>query len=214
MDIKDIPAGVKWSTGVQAGLKACDLMIVIISPASMSSKNVEDEWNYFVDENKPVIPLLWQPAEVHYQLRRVQYIDFYRQDYPTALGRLCAELHSYGVQISRGSIHSSSDKIANWLWLIHDLSELHGWLVNGMSKEWIDIGLRECYRRAIEFGVKRAILETLGRLVDQVRFCEEKDWTDERRAQFAHAVTTAFNLIVREIQEIDPGFQLTALAKR
>jgi hypothetical protein len=216
MDIKDIPAGVKWSTGIQAGLKTCDLMIVIISPASMASQNVEDEWSYFVDEKKPLIPLLWKPAEVHYQLRRIQYIDFFSQDYVLAFRRLCVELQTYGVQCRQPakSAQSVSDQIANWLWVVHDLSELHGWLLNGMSKEWTVIGLRECYRRAIEFDLSQEILRRMGRLVESVRFYEEKDWTPERRAQFANEVTIVFNLIVQAIQRVDPGYKLTAMAKR
>lgn len=216
MDIKDIPAGVRWSTGIQEGLKSCDIMIVIISPASMASQNVEDEWSYFVDEKKPLIPLLWKPAEVHYQLRRIQYIDFYSQEYALAFRRLCDELQAYGVQFHQAaqSAQSVSDKIANCLWLVHDLSELHGWLLNGMSKEWVVIGLRECYRHAIEFDLSQETRRKMAWLVDYVRCYEEKDWTTARRAQFANEVTIAFNLIVQEIQSVDPGYRLTAMAKR
>jgi len=59
LDIKgDIPAGMKWSTAIQDGLEKCALMILIISPESMASTNVEDEWQYYLDEKKPIIPIL------------------------------------------------------------------------------------------------------------------------------------------------------------
>ncbi len=97
MDMEDIPAGVKWGTGIQEGLKTCDLMIVIISPASMASQHVEDEWSYFVDEKKPLIPVRWKPAKIHYQLRRIQSIDFFSQEYALAFRRLCVEIYHIGL---------------------------------------------------------------------------------------------------------------------
>jgi hypothetical protein len=89
IDVKDIPAGMKWSTAIQDGLKQCELMIVIITPDSMSSRNVEDEWQYFLDKGKEVVPVLWKPADdIHFQLSRIQYIDFHNQDYNLALDQL------------------------------------------------------------------------------------------------------------------------------
>ena len=68
IDVADIPAGMKWSTAIQNGLKECDAMIVILSPDSMASNNVEDEWQYYLDKGKKVFPVRWRPAEVHFQL--------------------------------------------------------------------------------------------------------------------------------------------------
>lgn len=93
IDVDDIQAGVKWSTAVQDGLDSCDVMIVIISPDSMASRHVEDEWQTYLDEGKPVIPVRWRPVErVHFQLRRIQYVDFHEQEYDAAFQKLCVEL--------------------------------------------------------------------------------------------------------------------------
>jgi hypothetical protein len=67
IDIEDIPAGMKWSSAIQQGLDSGDLLIVIISPDSMGSHNVEDEWQYYLDNGKPVIPVLIQPTKIHFQ---------------------------------------------------------------------------------------------------------------------------------------------------
>jgi hypothetical protein len=88
IDVEDIPAGMNWSSAIQQGLHICDAMLVILSPDSVSSSNVADEWQYYHDQRKPIIPVLWKPAEVHYQLRRIQYIDFHTQNYETALKQL------------------------------------------------------------------------------------------------------------------------------
>src|SRR5215216_746190 len=76
IDIEDIPAGLRWSSAVQQGLDVCNAMIVLVSPNSMGSRNVEDEWQYYLDQSKPVIPVLLRPSKIHYQLTRIQYIDF------------------------------------------------------------------------------------------------------------------------------------------
>lgn len=100
LDVKDIPAGMKWSSAIEEGLKQCDLMIVIISPDSMHSNNVEDEWQYFMDEKKPVIPVLHRHTDdVHFQLRRVQYIDFYSQPFDIAFEKLIDELQMSGLRV-------------------------------------------------------------------------------------------------------------------
>jgi len=100
IDIEDIPAGMKWSSAIQQGLDAGDLLIVIISPDSMGSRNVEDEWQYYLDSGKPVIPVLLHPTKIHFQLSRIQYIDFHGQPYPLALRHLYVELKRKGVKLN------------------------------------------------------------------------------------------------------------------
>jgi hypothetical protein len=92
MDMEDIEVGSKWSKAIQQGLDSSDVLCVVISPASMESSNVEDEWTYFLDQKKPVIPIHWKPGKIHFQLGRIQYIDFYTNPYDTALPLLLAEI--------------------------------------------------------------------------------------------------------------------------
>lgn len=99
IDMEDIPAGVKWSTAIQQGLKTCDIMLVIVSPDSMQSTNVEDEWQYYLDRGKPILPVLLRPADMHFQLNRIQYIDFHSQNYETALRQLVDEMLRQGIDI-------------------------------------------------------------------------------------------------------------------
>jgi formylglycine-generating enzyme required for sulfatase activity len=99
IDVEDIPAGMKWSSAIQQGLDNAELMIVIISPDSMTSRNVEDEWQYYLDHGKPIIPVLLHPARVHFQLSRIQYVDFHSQEYETAIRRLHTELARKGVPL-------------------------------------------------------------------------------------------------------------------
>jgi formylglycine-generating enzyme required for sulfatase activity len=92
IDLEDIHAADDWSDAIQGALNECQLLIVIVSPASMASKNVAEEWKYFKSRGKPILPVLWEPAEVHYQLHSLQYVDFHAQDYDTAFAQLHSEL--------------------------------------------------------------------------------------------------------------------------
>lgn len=89
IDTQGIPVGIKWSTAVQQGLQESDLLIVIISPDSMISSNVEDEWQYFLDHKKPIVPILLKPTDrIHFQLSRLQYINFHQQRFEVAFDQL------------------------------------------------------------------------------------------------------------------------------
>lgn len=89
IDIEDIPPGVKWSTAVQEGLDTSTVMLLIVSPDSMASKNVTDEWQYYHEKDKPIIPVLCRATAInHFQLARIQYVDFATQTYGDAYRQL------------------------------------------------------------------------------------------------------------------------------
>ena len=99
IDFIDIPAGMNWSTAIQQALDECEAMIVVITPNAMASPDVENEWQYYIDEEKSLIPVRWQPAKVHFQLRRIQYVDFHEKEFSAALDRLIAELQRQGFPV-------------------------------------------------------------------------------------------------------------------
>jgi len=98
LDTVSIPPGVKWHTAIQNGLKVCEALVLIVSPNSVQSQNVEDEWRYFRNAGKTILPVQLKPAEVHFQLIDIQYVDFFQQDYDRALGKLLAALAGGNVE--------------------------------------------------------------------------------------------------------------------
>lgn len=104
IDVDDIPVGMKWSSAIMQGLQLCEVMILIITPDAMNSGNVEDEWQYFLDQGKPVVPVLRKPANIHFQLNRLQWVDFYNQPFDVALEYLFLELESLGIRLKPGTI--------------------------------------------------------------------------------------------------------------
>ena len=60
-------------------------MLLVISPASMNSKEVADEWKYYQSTGKPIIPVLaHSTANIHYQLLALNYVDFHRLEFAEA----------------------------------------------------------------------------------------------------------------------------------
>lgn len=92
IDTQDIEAGAAWTDEVQRGLDRSQVMLLVLSPDAMESKYVTAEWLYFVEQNKPLIPVLHRPTVLNFQLRPLQYVDFVTQDYDDAFAQLQARL--------------------------------------------------------------------------------------------------------------------------
>src|SRR5271167_3881501 len=96
LDQLDIAPGQRWARAVQDALNNCQRLLVILSPSSVSSTNVEDEVTFALEEHKTVIPVFYRDCQVPFQLRPFQYVDF-RTDYDRGLRTL---LRTLGVQQS------------------------------------------------------------------------------------------------------------------
>jgi hypothetical protein len=105
IDVDDIRAGEDWSEAIQAGLDACAVMLLVITPASMQSRRVSDEWKYFSRMGKPLIPILLEPAPVSYEIHSLHYVNFHDQPYDTALRQLKSELWRKGVHFTEAINH-------------------------------------------------------------------------------------------------------------
>jgi hypothetical protein len=93
MDVRSIPTGANWDMEVQKGLDTSDVMLVLLSKASVNSQNVADEWSYFVEKNKTIVPIMVEPCEVPFRLSRRQRVDF-TTDYRTGFEKLLKALGS------------------------------------------------------------------------------------------------------------------------
>jgi serine/threonine protein kinase len=75
---QDIEPGATWDRRVEAALQRADSMLVIMSPAAARSETVTDEWSYFLDAGKAVVPAVYEPCDVPLRLRRRQHIALSR----------------------------------------------------------------------------------------------------------------------------------------
>jgi hypothetical protein len=91
LDQLDIQPGQRWARAVQEAMTDAPLLLVILSPSSVSSINVEDEVAFALEEHKTVIPIFFQECKVPFRLRPFQHADF-RSDYGLGLKSLLASL--------------------------------------------------------------------------------------------------------------------------
>lgn len=71
---QEIPPGANWDQAVQQSLDACDRMLLVLSKQAVESRNVADEWSYYLDEQKPIYPLIYEACDLPFRLRRLQHI--------------------------------------------------------------------------------------------------------------------------------------------
>src|SRR5512147_2448147 len=93
MDVRSIPHGANWDLEVQKGLDSSDMMLVLLSPPAVASQNVADEWSYFIEKGKPIVPLLIAPCDVPFRLSRRQHVDF-TGDYALGFQQLLTSIGS------------------------------------------------------------------------------------------------------------------------
>lgn len=106
LDQIDILPGQRWDRAVEDALAGAPIMLVVLSPSSVESANVQDEVAFALDEGKTIIPLLHRDCTIPFRLRRFQHIDL-RNDYDRGLKSLVGVL---GAKPSHGTESSVESK--------------------------------------------------------------------------------------------------------
>lgn len=91
-----IQAGRDWEQELYLKLRQCQALLILCSPASMSSQWCFGELVYARAEGKPVLPLVLAPCELPFVLARLQTLDFTEQD-GRAYERLFNALEANGL---------------------------------------------------------------------------------------------------------------------
>ncbi len=76
LDQWDIPTGANWPRAIDRALSECTRLLLVLSPASVESDDVQSEWLSALDETKVVLPILYRPCHIPFRLKSIQYIDF------------------------------------------------------------------------------------------------------------------------------------------
>ncbi|MGH7791566.1 MAG: toll/interleukin-1 receptor domain-containing protein, partial [Thermodesulfobacteriota bacterium] len=100
IDQLDIPAGAEWDRSVEDALKACPCFLVVLSSTSVASQNVMDEASFAIEQDKMILPELYQDCDIPFRLKRLQYIDFCG-DYDTAYTKLLSALRRHFPEDAR-----------------------------------------------------------------------------------------------------------------
>ena len=99
MDKLDIRPGQTWADEIEAAVTSCSRMLIVLSPASVASRNVQAEVGYAISEGKEMIPIFYRQCNIPFRLLPFQYADF-RRDYFVGLEELLLSLS--GAQPGNG----------------------------------------------------------------------------------------------------------------
>ena len=82
-----------WRMAVEQALSECWLMIVVVSPEALNSTYVKVLYRFFLQQDKPVIPLLRDPAQtLPGELNRLRSILYNPQTNPASFHKLIFEI--------------------------------------------------------------------------------------------------------------------------
>jgi len=109
LDQLDIPAGSRWDDEVEKALHECEIFLIILTPASISSNNVKDEIGYAIDSGKRILPILLEEGAVPLRLRRFQYVDFTKLEFNEGVNRAKQLIENLLHELSTSTATISSD---------------------------------------------------------------------------------------------------------
>lgn len=132
----DIQPGQDWDQAIDHALHASAKVLIVLSPAMLASKQVRGELQVAIDEDKPVVPVLYQACQIPRPLRTIQYVDFTAQgvDDPAALGRVLnalggtTSLQPPPVLNKQGHTLRSDGGLSFRIWLTVWISTALSWL--------------------------------------------------------------------------------------
>ena len=69
-------AGQEWRASIDAGIRDCTALILILSPSAVASHYVTYEWASAMAQGKPIIPVYLDDCVRHPKVEPIQYFDF------------------------------------------------------------------------------------------------------------------------------------------
>jgi HEAT repeat protein len=95
LDVDKLQPGTYWANEINKALKTCHICLAIMTPLSIGSRYVTNEWDMVIMQGKLFLPLMFEYTEPHYKYIDIQYIDFTVDDKASSFLRLQARLASY-----------------------------------------------------------------------------------------------------------------------
>src|SRR5690606_36699393 len=74
MDAYNIKKGAIWTDAINAGLETSDVVVGIMTPEAVDSRNVKNEWDWAIINNKPLLLLMLRPTKIPMNYISINYI--------------------------------------------------------------------------------------------------------------------------------------------
>jgi tetratricopeptide (TPR) repeat protein len=88
MDVFDIPVGTRWPDAIDHALNESDIVLGIMSPDSLGSVNVKNEWDWAIANQRRIVLLMLKACQVPFHYVSLNYIDFTSLDAERAFDQL------------------------------------------------------------------------------------------------------------------------------
>ena len=93
LDYRSLIPGSSWQEQINQGIADSDVIILVVSKASMASENVETEWQNVLELNKRTILVVFEAVELPEELEAFEWVDF-RGNYKAGLDELMRQLQA------------------------------------------------------------------------------------------------------------------------
>ncbi|MBK9781249.1 MAG: toll/interleukin-1 receptor domain-containing protein [Anaerolineales bacterium] len=120
LDYRSLVPGKPWEEQINQGLGTSDIILLVVSKASIASDNVEFEWRQALqEEKKRIILLVFEAVDLPPELEKYEWVDF-RGNYKQALKELDHQLQT--PEQEKHSVPEAGFKIPSIVWLAFFLS--------------------------------------------------------------------------------------------
>ena len=94
LDQWNISAGANRDRTIEIALKKCTHLLLILSPSSVESDEVQAEWRLAISEDKEIVPIIYQPCSIPHRLRLLQSINVasHSHDYEKSTNKILSSL--------------------------------------------------------------------------------------------------------------------------
>ena len=87
LDYRSLVPGKPWEEQIYQGIKNAEVVLLVVSKASMASQNVGMEWKRVLEQNKRIILLIFEAVDLPTELEKFEWVDF-RGSFENALKEL------------------------------------------------------------------------------------------------------------------------------
>ncbi len=91
LDYRNLIPGKPWQDQIYEGIHNADVILLVVSKASISSQNVEVEWHRVIEQDKRIILLVFEAVHLPKELEKYEWVDF-RGDYKAGLKELLSQI--------------------------------------------------------------------------------------------------------------------------
>lgn len=91
LDYCSLIPGRPWQDQIYQGIRNADVILLVVSKASLASQNVEVEWRHVIEQNKRIILLVFEAVDLPKELEKYEWVDF-RGSYKAGLKELFVQL--------------------------------------------------------------------------------------------------------------------------